>query len=101
VSVATIKTRALPTGDYGYIDARRDYPAEARQRGIEGIIRVRLVVDDTGRVKTAVLLDRLGFGLDELALDRAKKIEFTPALDTSDRAVTSVVVWTFNMTLPK
>lgn len=101
VSVATIKKRALPRGDYGYFDAGRDYPPEARQLGIEGPIRVRLVVDDQGRVKSAVLLNKLGHGLDELALERAKQIQFDPARDTDDHAVTSVVVWTFNMTLPK
>ena len=98
VSVATIKTRAMPRGDYSYI---ADYPAEARRLGLEGPIRVRLVVDDTGKVKAAVLLNKLGGGLDELALERAKKIEFDPAKDTDDKPVTSVVVWTFNMTLPK
>ena len=101
VSVATIKSRALPKGDYGYFDAGKDYPAEARQLGIEGPIRVRLIVDDKGKVKSAILLNRLGHGLDELALERSKKIEFVPAKDTDDKAVSSVVVWTFNMTLPK
>jgi protein TonB len=101
VSVATIKKRAMPKGDYGYIDAGRDYPQAARQRAIEGAIRVRLVVDDQGKVKSAVLLNKLGFGLDELALERSKKIEFEPARDTDDKPVASVVIWTYNMTLPK
>ncbi len=101
VSIATIKTRALPKGDYGYIDATRDYPPEARRLGIEGPIRVRLVVDVRGKVASAVLLNRLGHGLDALALERAKKIEFEPARDTDDKPVSSVVVWTFNMVLPK
>lgn len=101
VSVATIKKRALPKGDYGYFDAGKDYPAEARQLGIEGPIRVRLVVDDKGKVTSKVLLNKLGHGLDELALLRSSQIEFVPALDTDDRAVSSVVIWTFNMTLPK
>jgi len=101
VSIATIKQRALPKGDYGYIDASRDYPAEARQLGIEGQIRVRLVVDVGGKVAAAALLNRLGHGLDELALERARKIEFEPARDTDDKPVSSVVVWTFNMVLPK
>src|SRR5207249_2800988 len=60
VSVATIKTRALPRGDYGYFDAGKEYPIEARQLGIEGAIRVRLIVDDKGKVKAAVLLNKLG-----------------------------------------
>jgi periplasmic protein TonB len=101
VSVATIKTRAMPKGDFSYVDASKDYPAEAKALGIEGQIRVRLVVDDAGAVKSAVLLNKLGHGLDELALDRAKKIVFDPAKDTDDKPVSSVVIWTFNMTLPK
>ncbi len=101
VSVATIKTRAMPRGDFSYFDASKDYPPEAKSLGIEGVIRVRLVVDATGKVKSSVLLNKLGHGLDELALKRAGAIEFEPARDTEDKAVTSVVVWTFNMTLPK
>ncbi|HEX5057804.1 MAG TPA: energy transducer TonB [Kofleriaceae bacterium] len=101
VSVATIKARAMPKGDFSYFDASKDYPAEAKSLGIEGVIRVRLVVDEQGKVKSTVLLNKLGHGLDELALERAKKIEFEPAKDTDDKAVSSVVVWTFNMTLPK
>lgn len=101
VSVATIKKRAMPKGDQSYFDAGKDYPQEARQMGIEGVIRVRLVVDENGKVATAVLLNKLGHGLDELALERSKLIEFTPAMDTSDQPVSSVVVWTFTMTLPK
>jgi periplasmic protein TonB len=98
VSVATIKKAAMPKGDYAYFS---DYPAEAKQLGIEGPIRVRLIVDIEGKVKQATLLNRLGHGLDELALSRAKQIQFEPATDTYDRPVTSVVVWTFHMTLPK
>ena len=62
---------------------------------------LELVVDATGVVKSATLLNRLGHGLDELALARAKAIQFDPAKDTDDKPVSSVVVWTFNMTLPK
>jgi protein TonB len=101
VSVATIKSRAMPKGDFSYFDASKDYPAEAKTLGIEGVIRVRLVVDEQGKVKSVVPLNKLGHGLDELALERAKKIEFDPARDTDDKPVSSVVVWTFNMTLPK
>jgi protein TonB len=101
VSVATIKARAMPRGDYAFFDAGKDYPAEARALGIEGAIRVRLIVDEHGKVTSRVLLNKLGHGLDELALKRAAEIEFEPAIDTDNHPVTSVVVWTFNMTLPK
>ena len=101
VSVATIKTAARPRGDYAYFDDAKRYPLEAKQLGIEGAIKVQLVVDETGRIKRTRLLTKLGHGLDEMALQHAGQLEFEPARDTDDRAVTSVVVWTFHMTLPK
>ncbi len=101
MSIATIKNKAQPKGDQSYINLGRDYPPEAKTLGIEGQIRVRLLVDAQGRVASAVPLNKLGHGLDELAMRYAKELEFTPATDTDDRAVASVVVWTFTMTLPK
>jgi protein TonB len=101
ISVAAIKTRALPRGDFSYYDLGKDYPVEAKQLGIEGDILVRLVVDDRGKVVSRKLLTHLGHGLDELAYARAGQIEFTPARDSADHPVASVVVWTFHMTLPK
>jgi periplasmic protein TonB len=100
-SVATIKKRAMPRGDYSYFQAGKDYPPEARQLGIEGKILVRLVVDDTGKVRSTTILSKLGHGLDELALARAGQLQFDPAIDTDGNPVSSVVVWTFDMTLPK
>ncbi|MBL0220607.1 MAG: TonB family protein [Myxococcales bacterium] len=100
-SVATIKKRAMPKGDFGYWKAGKDYPPEARQLGIEGKILVRLVVDETGKVRSTTLVSKLGHGLDELALVRAKELVFDPAIDTDNKPVSSVVVWTFDMTLPK
>lgn len=101
VSVAMIKTLAKPKGDFAYFDDAKSYPAEAKQLGIEGAIKVQLIVDETGKIKKTRLLTKLGHGLDELALQHAGQLAFTPALDTDDRPVTSVVVWTFHMTLPK
>jgi periplasmic protein TonB len=100
VSVATIKTPARAKDGFDYASIK-DYPAEARALGIEGPIRVRLVVDENGKVKSRVLLNKLGHGLDELALQRAAEIEFEPARDTDDKPVASVVVWTFSMQLPR
>jgi TonB family protein len=101
VSVATIKTRAKPKGDNDYFSAGKDYPPEAHALGIEGDIRVKLVIDEHGKVRSRVLLNKLGHGLDELAMKRAAEIEFEPATGTDDNPVTSVEVWTFHMTLPK
>ena len=100
-SVASIKTPAEAKEGFDYFDARKSYPAEAKRLGVEGKLRVRLVVDAHGKVSQAKLLGTLGHGLDELALARARAIEFVPAKDSEDRPVASVVVWTFTFTLPK
>ena len=99
-SVASIKTPAEAKEGFDYFDARKSYPAEARRLGIEGKLRVRLVVDASGKVTQARLLGSLGHGLDELALARARAIQFVPARDSDDRPVASVVIWTFTFTLP-
>jgi protein TonB len=100
-SVASIKTPAEAKDGFDYFDARKSYPSEAKRLGIEGKLRVRLVVDAQGKVSQAKLLGSLGHGLDELALARARAIEFVPAKDSEDRPVASVVVWTFTFTLPE
>ena len=52
----------------------------ARAAGIEGKVRVQLTVDETGRVVDVKLLQGLGYGLDEAALNAAKRAEFEPAV---------------------
>lgn len=101
VSVAAIKTRAKPKGNYDFVGDYEDYPAEAKRNGIEGVVKVKLVVDETGKVTSATVVKKLGHGLDERALELAKNIEFEPALDTADRPVTSIVIWTFRFTIPR
>ena len=99
VEVKRIKRAAIPKGNYSLVNASEDYPAEARQLGIEGAIRVRLLVDEEGNIRSAELLNRLGHGLDELALARVNQIAFEPARDLDDRPVASIIIWTFHMKL--
>lgn len=100
-SLADIKTPARPKGNYDYFDAGKNYPAEARQLGVEGIIKAKLIVDDTGKVTKVTLVKKLGHGLDELALARARALEFEPARAADGRAVASIVIWEFTFTLPR
>ncbi len=101
VSVASIKRRPMPIGNTDFVDAHKDYPEEAKRLGIEGSLKVKLVVDEEGRVADRELVNRLGYGLDELALKLAKRLRFEPAIDTEGRSVAAVVVWTFHFTLPR
>jgi TonB family protein len=64
-------------------------------------VKVRLKVDETGKVANRSLVTRLGHGLDELALKLATRLHFKPAIDTADKPVPATVVWTFTFTLPR
>lgn len=52
----------------------------ARAAGVEGKVRVQLTVDETGHVVGVLLLQGLGYGLDEAALAAARQAEFEPAV---------------------
>lgn len=56
------------------------FPAEARAAGVQGKVRVRVTVDETGAVADAKVLEGLGHGCDEAALEAARTCRFEPAL---------------------
>ena len=61
------------------VGVQAKYTKDARQAEIEGLVRIEVTVDETGHVVAARLLSGLGYGLDEAALEAAKKCIFEPA----------------------
>ena len=56
------------------------YPVEARRRGIEGFVVLRMRVDETGRVSSAVIVEAEPQGVfDRSARNAALAYRFTPA----------------------
>ncbi len=55
------------------------YTDDARAAGIEGRVRVEITLDETGKVVGAKILSGLGHGLDESAIDAAKRMSFNAA----------------------
>jgi len=58
--------------------ANDEYPEEARQANVEGVVKLRIGVDAQGLVTDAVVISGLGYGLDEEAVRRIKRIKFNP-----------------------
>jgi TonB family protein len=56
------------------------FPAEARTAGVQGKVRVRITVDAAGAVADAKVIEGLGHGCDEAALEAARTCRFDPAL---------------------
>ena len=52
---------------YRFVSSRLKYPEPAVERGKEGTVYVKFVVDEKGRVGNIILRNNLGFGLDEEA----------------------------------
>lgn len=56
------------------------YPASARQRGLQGAVTLNLLIDTTGSVVRAVILDATPPGVfDDAALEAARAFTFDPA----------------------
>jgi protein TonB len=64
------------------IDSTRtlpDYPAAAQRAGLEGMVVVKAVIDEQGRVGDVQVLRGLGLGLDEAAVAAVRHWRFHPA----------------------
>lgn len=71
---------APPSADPGVRNAPPDYPAAARRRGEEGIVRLSLRVGIDGQVTGAEVVTTSGYpDLDRAALDAARGWRFRPA----------------------
>jgi protein TonB len=55
------------------------YTPEAENAGVEGKVRLELKVDEHGNVESAKVLQGLGYGLDETAVQTVKRWQFKPA----------------------
>lgn len=56
------------------------YTEEARSNHVQGTVHAAVLVDETGKVATIVLLTTLGYGLDEEAMRAASRLKFMPAI---------------------
>jgi protein TonB len=74
------------------------YPSPARAEGVEGSVRLELVVSPSGSVESARVLRGIGHGLDEAALDAARRFAFAPAIKAG-RAVRVRMGWSVEFRL--
>lgn len=58
---------------------RIPYPKEAKQKNIEGVVLMELLIDSTGKVRDVSLISGPGYGLNEAALLAIRQFEFSPA----------------------
>ena len=74
----------------GFVKA--NYTDDARAAGIEGRVRVEISIDEAGHVLGAKVVSGLGHGLDESAVDAAKRMAFSPATRCGSAVKSSFIV---------
>ena len=56
------------------------YTDAMRKNGVTGVVRVKILIGEDGKVKEIKVLNDLGFGSREAAIEAARKLVFEPAL---------------------
>ena len=72
--------RARPSSGVKIIaKPRPEYTAEARDRQVEGEVQLEILFAASGDIDVLRVVQGLGYGLDENAIEAARKIRFEPA----------------------
>jgi protein TonB len=79
-------------------EMRRLYPPGARERGLEGNVKLKILVSDQGRVLSVRVLRPAGNGFDEVARSLVKRFRFRPGT-RGGRSVPVWVPWTYKFRL--
>jgi protein TonB len=71
------------------------YPAEPKRLGIEGVVRLKIGIDETGHVVQVKVVEKAGHGFDEAATKAMRLATFKPAVTSDGKAVPSSIIWTY------
>jgi protein TonB len=71
------------------------YPPEAKRLGIEGVVQLRIGIDQTGKVVQVKVLVRAGHGFDEAAAKAVRESRWEPALTSEGKAVPSTLIYIY------
>ena len=86
-------TEPVPLGEI-----RVPYPDEAKKAEIEGSVRLRVNVDETGVVTDVQVISGPGYGLNEAAREALRKFKFKPATKGGE-AVGTTLIYTYTFLL--
>lgn len=76
------------------------YPTDLRERGVQGVVMVEMLIDSMGRVTETKVVRATVPDLVAPALDAARKWQFSPA-EAAGKKITSRVQIPFEFTMPQ
>ncbi len=75
------------------------YPEDARRMGIEGVVKVKLGIDEKGNVVQVKVIEGAGHGFDEAAAKAMRKAKFKPAFGNDGHPLPSNIIYTYRFEL--
>jgi protein TonB len=101
--VSELYIKKMPEIDSDACGRTIQYPAEAEQLGIEGDVKLRVELDDKGKVHAIKVTTGLGHGLDQAAVFAlTRRCKFTPAIATDGKPVAYVIPsYVFHFEIPR
>jgi TonB family protein len=79
---------------------RLPYPRQALEWKVSGVVKLLLTVGEDGAVRDVSVVERLGYGFDQIAVEEARKLRFEPGLDVDGRPIAMHVRWSYNFEPP-
>jgi TonB family protein len=103
--VSALQVKTMPEINEDECGLAIKYPEEARKLGIQGVVFLRVELDEKGHVHAIKVTTGLGHGLDEVAVHALKtspKCKFSPAVSTDGTPVSYVIPrYGFRFVLPE
>ena len=82
----------FPIGGIRSIAEKIKYPKDAKRMGIQGKVLIRALVNEQGLVDSVEVLQEIGYGCEEAAIDAVKKVKFTPGKKNGENIKSQVVI---------
>jgi len=89
---ADVEVMPEPIGGMNTIYKKLVYPQEAKDKKIEGIVKILAYIEKTGEVSSAEVVEGIGYGCDENARLSVYYTRFKPGLQKGKRMKVQVVI---------
>jgi TonB family protein len=92
VYFADVEVMPEPIGGMNTIYKKLVYPKEAREKKIEGTVKIQAYIEKNGEVSSAQVLEGIGYGCDENARLSVYYTRFKPGLQKGNRVKVQLII---------
>jgi len=82
-------------------EVQAPYPNQALLMEMEGTVRLSLGIDHDGKLREIKVLRKLGYGLDEAAVNAVRKFKWKPAIGNDGKTVAFRIQYSYTFRLPR